>query len=260
MKPPPGFPTPAPRRRTAAPPGLRMQALVKAAGVPKSTILFYLQAGLLPPPVKTGVNTALYDPACIERLRLIRRLQERHRLSLAEIRRIIEGADPADITLRLELNDIIFGRRRKRPPLDSRAFCRRAGLKPPELERLLEARLLLPLVPGRFDAEDLAMGKVAARALRAGIRAEDLAYYAAIGEKIVDCEMALRNRMTGHLSDAEDAALTIEMVKSARLCRAYVIDRLFQHRVAGMRRLKEDNPENNPSAFAPRRPTAWRKP
>jgi hypothetical protein len=30
------------------------------------------------------------------------------------------------------------------------------------------------------------------------------------------------------------------MVKSARMCRAYVIDRLFQQRVAGMRTLKEE--------------------
>jgi hypothetical protein len=219
-----------------------MQALVQATGVPKSTILFYLQAGLLPLPVKTGPNTARYDPACIDRLRLIRHLQERHRLSLAEIRRLIDGADPADLARRLELNDIVFGRRRRGPPLDSRTFCRRSGLKPRQLRELLEARLLLPLEPGRFDAEDLAMGVMAARALRAGVRPADLAYYAAIGEKIVDCEMALRDRMTGRLSAAEDAALTIEMVKSARLCRAYVIDRLFQLRVAGMRSLKRDAP------------------
>jgi len=29
------------------------------------------------------------------------------------------------------------------------------------------------------------------------------------------------------------------MVKNARMCRAYIIDRLFQHRVAGMKDLKE---------------------
>jgi hypothetical protein len=29
------------------------------------------------------------------------------------------------------------------------------------------------------------------------------------------------------------------MVKNARMCRAYVIDRLFQHRVAAMKSLKE---------------------
>jgi hypothetical protein len=46
--------------------------------------------------------------------------------------------------------------------------------------------------------------------------------------------------MTGHLPDEEDAALTIEMVKSARMCRAYIIDRLFQHRVAAMRDLKDE--------------------
>jgi hypothetical protein len=69
---------------------------------------------------------------------------------------------------------------------------------------------------------------------------EDIKYYVELGEKIVDQEMALRRRMTGHLPDEEDAALTIEMVKSARMCRAYIIDRLFQHRVAAMRDLKDE--------------------
>jgi hypothetical protein len=52
--------------------------------------------------------------------------------------------------------------------------------------------------------------------------------------------MALRTRMTHHLSYEEDAARTMQMVKNARMCRSYVIDRLFQRRVAGMRDLKKD--------------------
>jgi DNA-binding transcriptional MerR regulator len=215
-----------------------MQELVAASGAPKSTILFYLNAGLLPGPVRTRPNVAFYDPACVERLRLIQHLKDRHRLSLSEVRRILESHDPSGLGVRLELNDIIFGRGRRSPLLDARAFCRRSGLKPGQLKKLLDARLLQPLEAGRFDAEDLGMGAMYARALAFGIRIEDLEYYVALGEKIVDREMELRRRVTGHLGDAEDAALTIEMVKNARSCRAYVIDRLFQHRVAGMRSLK----------------------
>ncbi|MCU0591876.1 MAG: hypothetical protein MUC57_10420 [Desulfobacterales bacterium] len=51
--------------------------------------------------------------------------------------------------------------------------------------------------------------------------------------------MALRNRMTGRLPYQNDAAATIQMVKNTRMCRAYVIDRLFQLRVAAMKDLKE---------------------
>ena len=75
-----------------------------------------------------------------------------------------------------------------------------------------------------------------------GIRTRDLSYYAELGETIVDREMALRNRMTGRLPYQNDAAATIQMVKNARMCRAYVIDRLFQHRVAAMKDLKDAPP------------------
>ena len=60
-----------------------------------------------------------------------------------------------------------------------------------------------------------------------------------VGEKIIDQETALRNRMTGRLSYQQDAAATTKMVKNARMCRAYVDERLFQHRVAAMKNLKE---------------------
>ena len=70
---------------------------------------------------------------------------------------------------------------------------------------------------------------------------EDLVYYIELGEKIVDHEMRLRRRMTHHLPHDQDAAMSMELVKDARMTRAYIIDRLFQHRVATMRDLKEDN-------------------
>jgi hypothetical protein len=60
-----------------------------------------------------------------------------------------------------------------------------------------------------------------------------------LGEKIVDQEMALRNQMTGRLPYQQDAAATTKMAKNARMCWAYVIERLFQHRVAAMKFLKD---------------------
>lgn len=48
-------------------PGLRMKELMEATGLPKSTILFYLEQGLLPKPVKTSRNMAYYPPECMER-------------------------------------------------------------------------------------------------------------------------------------------------------------------------------------------------
>ena len=73
-----------------------------------------------------------------------------------------------------------------------------------------------------------------------GQTADDLSFYVSFGEKIVDHEMALRHRLTHHLPSDQDAALSMELVKDARILRACVIERLFQCRVAAMRDLKEE--------------------
>jgi DNA-binding transcriptional MerR regulator len=227
----------------SADPGLKMKDLAAASGVSKSTILYYLSQGLLPEPVRTGRNMAYYDPACVERIKLIQQMQDRHRLTLYEIRRCLDDTDRgAELGVYLELNEEIFGPRGSRRLLDTKGFCRETGLSVGQLEELMQARLLLPLEAGRFDAEDISIGRMYLNAFSFGTRAEDLSYYAELGEKIVDQEMALRNRMTGHLPYQQDAAATTQMVKNARMCRAYVIDRLFQHRVAAMKDLKDQQP------------------
>jgi DNA-binding transcriptional MerR regulator len=221
--------------------GLRMKALTLATGLPKSTILHYLHQGLLPEPVKTSSNMAYYDPECIDRIKFIQHLQRHHRLSLLEIKRMMElSGEALDLSSRLELKELVFGPSRQEGLIETDAFCRETELTAEQVRRLLKARLLLPIEKGRFDPEDTAMGKMFARGFSRGLRIEDVTYYVELGEKIVDHEMALRSRMTSHLSYKDDASLTMEMVKNARISRAYIIDRLFQHRVAGMPDLKEE--------------------
>jgi len=234
---------PTRRNLTRSPAGLKMNALASATGVPKSTILYYLSQGLLPEPRKTSRNMAYYDPGCVERIKLIQQMQERHRLTLSEIKRCLNDAErEADLGVYIELNEEVFGAGGPRRLLDAKAFCRETGLSAGQLEELLSVRLLLPLEEGRFDAEDVGMGRMYLAAFNFGIRADDLAYYAELGEKIVDREMQLRHRMTSRLPYQKDAAATIQMVRNARMCRAYVIDRLFQLQVAAMKDLKETPP------------------
>jgi DNA-binding transcriptional MerR regulator len=79
-------------------PRLRMRDLVRESGLPRETIHFYKLQGLLPEPVKTGRNTALYTQAHVERLRRIRELQERQFLPLKAIRAILEDTDEEGFT------------------------------------------------------------------------------------------------------------------------------------------------------------------
>jgi DNA-binding transcriptional MerR regulator len=67
-----------------------MRDLVRESGLPRETIHFYKLQGLLPEPVKTGRNTALYTQEHVERLHRIRELQERQFLPLKAIRAILE--------------------------------------------------------------------------------------------------------------------------------------------------------------------------
>src|SRR3954470_18282102 len=71
---------------------LRMRELAAASGVPAPTIKHYLREGLLPEPVKTSRNMAYYPPEFVERIRLIKRLQEERFLPLKLIRGVLEQA------------------------------------------------------------------------------------------------------------------------------------------------------------------------
>jgi len=220
-------------------PGLRMKELVGETGVPKSTILHYLNQGLLPEPRKTSPNMAYYDPACVSRIQYIQHLQRRHRLSLSEIKQMLaQKGQNLDFSIFSELDTIIFGQMQDTRLLNASDFCSATGLNRQQLKNLLEAKLLLPLQDDLFDLQDIGMGKMYAAVSAYGLSSEDMTEYVALCEKIVDHEMAVRKRLTHHLPYDEDAALTIELVKSARMMRAYIIDRLFQRRVAAMNDLK----------------------
>jgi len=230
------------RTKTAPPEkkkGLRMLELVKATGLPKSTILHYVSEGLLPEPIKTRPNMAYYDPQCIERVELIKTLQGRYRLPLAKIKNLLELKDQGrDLNLRMELAEVVFGPADP-DPLDEAAFGQATGLTPDQLRALRDTRLLLPLNPGQFDREDVGMGRLYAQGLALGLKVEDLSFYPELGWRIVDQEMSLRRRVTHHLPEDMDALITIRLTQAARATRSYVIDRLFQLRAAASRDLKE---------------------
>jgi DNA-binding transcriptional MerR regulator len=94
-------PVHAPEAATA----LRMRDLVRESGLPRETIHFYMQQGLLPKALKTGRNTALYTQDHLERLRRIRELQERQFLPLKAIRAILD--DKADEGFTPEQEDLV---------------------------------------------------------------------------------------------------------------------------------------------------------
>lgn len=76
--------------------GLKIGELAQRAGVNRGTIQHYLREGLLPQPIKTHRNMAYYDPACVERIQLIKELQRRHFLPLSIIKDVLKRVDAGE--------------------------------------------------------------------------------------------------------------------------------------------------------------------
>ena len=221
--------------------GLRMKELTEATGLPKSTILHYLAQGLLPEPVRTGRNMAYYDAACVERAKLIKRVQGTYFFPLERIKRLLKSMDEGrDIAHLVELDAVVFGAAAERREVDQGAFQQATGLTAEQVSELLEANLLLPLEKGAFRQEDIDAGRVFAASFARGLRASDLAFYASLAKEVVDQEMRLRRRLTGHLPEDQDAQVTAELTRGARALRNYIIDRVFQRRVAAATTLQDE--------------------
>jgi DNA-binding transcriptional MerR regulator len=124
---------------------LRMGELAEASGVPVPTIKHYLREGLLPEPVKTSRNMAYYPPEFVDRIKLIKRLQEERFMPLKAIRAVLEE-DPERAAAMLELEDRILdralgGERARTSAVEVR---KRYGVPREVLDRLAELEILTP--------------------------------------------------------------------------------------------------------------------
>lgn len=145
---------------------LKMAGLVEASGVPAPTIKHYLREGLLPEPVKTSRNMAWYRPETVERIRLIKRLQEERFMPLKAIRALFEE-DPGQAEAMLDVEDRILeralaGERTRTSPTE----VRRYGVPKEVLDRLAEIGILTPNSRG-YSPSDVAIIEAMSR-FRAG--------------------------------------------------------------------------------------------
>lgn len=136
-----------PTTRTAAgtnggSPVLKMKDLERATGVGREAIRFYIHSGLLPQPQRHGRNVAFYDPSFIERIRLIKELQQKRFLPLRVIKAIVEGDTalaPAEVQTLTALDRHLLraaGIDRNRPPVRLTEVAARTGVPPRDIRRL----------------------------------------------------------------------------------------------------------------------------
>ena len=195
---------------------MKMSELVDASGVPAATIKHYLREGLLPEPIKTSRNMAWYRPETVERIALIRRLQEERFMPLKAIRAVLdEDSDQAVALLEVEdsiLERALSGERTRTAPAEVR---RAYGVPAEVLDRLAEIGILTPNSRG-YSPEDVRIIEAISR-FRAGGYDEQTGFtvydtlrYRSTLEELVREEVdVLMERLGDELSD-EQARRLIE--------------------------------------------------
>jgi DNA-binding transcriptional MerR regulator len=207
---------------------LKMSELAERSGVSAGTIKHYLREGLLGGRneiVRTSRNMAYYPEDFVERIRLIKRLQEDRFMPLRLIREVM--ADEPERAARLvEIEDKILERAIEASESGriSRARVRETYDVPRNvLERLEELEILTPNARG-YDADDIQIIEAISR-FRAG------GYEQAIGFTVYD---TLRYREAlGPLVEEEVAVLL------GRLAGQVEVDRAVQIIASGTQPLRD---------------------
>ncbi|HEX3343145.1 MAG TPA: MerR family transcriptional regulator, partial [Polyangiaceae bacterium] len=136
--------------RPAEPWPYKMRDLCRLTGMPRQAIHFYIQQGLVPAGRKTGRNTARYGEHHVERIRVVRQLQNERFMPLRAIRAVLDGKDDAFtpeqrgvlLDVKQRLSTSLARPRAKARSLDARPLLARLGLDRADLDDLARARLL----------------------------------------------------------------------------------------------------------------------
>jgi DNA-binding transcriptional MerR regulator len=195
---------------------LKMSELAQRSGVSAGTIKHYLREGLLGEGediVRTSRNMAYYPPEYVEKITLIKRLQEDRFMPLKVIKGMLDEDPDRALTL-VQLEDRIIERaleRRESERVSPAEVERRYALPQNVLDRLAEIEVLTPTARG-YDADDVAIIEAMVR-FRAGGYDEALGFtvydtlrYREALQPLVEEEIrTLLGRLAGEV-DAERAA------------------------------------------------------
>jgi DNA-binding transcriptional MerR regulator len=184
-----------------------MGELAEACGVPAPTIKHYLREGLLPEPVKTSRNMAYYPPEFVDRIKLIKRLQEERFMPLKAIKSVLDE-DPERAGALVELEDRILDRALagEQARTSTTEVRKRYGVPKEVLDRLAELEILTPSSRG-YSPSDIKIIEAISR-FRAGGYDEEigftvydtLRYKTAIGNLVREEVDIVMNRLAGEVS------------------------------------------------------------
>jgi DNA-binding transcriptional MerR regulator len=196
---------------------LKMSQLAEASGVSAGTIKHYLREGLLPEPVKTSRNMAYYPSDFVERIRLIKQLQEERFMPLKLIKRIIDD-DPERTRALLEVEDRVIERAMagEETRISAAELRKRFDIPKEVLDKLVELEVLTPTSRG-FSSTDVRIVEAIVRFRaggydeRIGFTVYDTLRYKSALEELVKEEVdVLLERIAGDM----DADRAVELVQA----------------------------------------------
>jgi DNA-binding transcriptional MerR regulator len=194
---------------------LKISELAEASGVSPGTIKHYLREGLLPEPVKTSRNMSYYPPAFVERIKLIKQLQEERFMPLRVIKSMLDNEpDRAQALVELEDRILEHALKGEEGQRFSAAEVRRRCDMPKEvLDRMAELGVLTPSSKG-YSASDVRVIEAISRFRasgydeRIGFTVYDTVRYKRALEQLVKEEVqVLTERLAGEKSPDEVVAL-----------------------------------------------------
>jgi DNA-binding transcriptional MerR regulator len=193
---------------------LKMRELAEASGVSAGTIKHYLREGLLPEPVRTSRNMAYYPPEFVERIRLIKQLQEERFMPLKLIKSVLDE-DPERARALVELEDRILERalNGESSRVSAAELRRRYDLPQEVLDRLAELEILTPNSRG-YAQRDVEIVEAISR-FRAGGYDERIGftvydtirYKRALEELVKEEVQVLMDRLAGELEPDRAAGM-----------------------------------------------------
>ncbi|CAN5501877.1 hypothetical protein BH20ACT15_BH20ACT15_07340 [soil metagenome] len=195
---------------------MRMRELAEASGVSAATIKHYLREGLLPEPVKTSRNMAYYPAEFVERIRLIKQLQEERYMPLKVIKDLLDE-DPERARSLIELGDRLLehARRGEEERVSAAEVHHRYEIPQEALDRLAELEVLTPADSG-YSPTDLRIIAAIARFREGGYDErigftvyDTLRYKKAMGDLATEEVDVLMDRLAGEM-DADRAIALIE--------------------------------------------------
>jgi DNA-binding transcriptional MerR regulator len=195
---------------------LRMGELAEASGVSAATIKHYLREGLLPEPVKTSRNMAYYPAEFVERIRLIKQLQEERYMPLKVIKDLLDE-DPERARALIELGDRLLERvaEGEAQRVSSAEVRHRFEIPQDALDRLAELEVLTPDENGYSPSDIRIIGAISrfregGYDERIGFTVYDtLRYKHALAELVKEEVDVLMERLAGEM-DADRAMELIE--------------------------------------------------